>query len=133
MGWTRTANPKWARKARRQSKYPSEVMTHLNTDRFGTMKTDRWCVCWTGSRSQDRRYVNRIRRQASKRVITYELYEYQQWLDELNYIYEEIENWDQIYEDWLAEEAEYEAEVDYYDDWDDPHYYDAIYGYDDDF
>ena len=82
MGWTRWANPKWSRKASRQ-RYPSMHFMCVSKDRCGNAIINRWDESWVGSSRWYQRYTARQQRAAAKLQIAYELYEDEEWQQEL--------------------------------------------------
>lgn len=132
MGWTRRANPKWYRKASGQ-RYPSEVMCCVNYDHHGNVKRNNHEWDWTEARSKRVKYANKQRRQAAKLQIAYELYEDDQWQEEL---WEQQCGWEddelELPDWWYGIEDDYEyPEPEPEEDPYDPYWFDDWYGYDD--
>ena len=125
MGWTRRANPRWARNEDR-GQYPSEYKTDVRFDSQGNFKVSNWETCWTRSRRDWKRYTNRVIRHANKLQIAHELEMYEeelqalwedQWYDD-DYDYSYFDDWgDNCYE---YPEPEPEPE---YEPFDDPYWF----------
>lgn len=102
--------------------YPSEVLMHLNTDRFGNTKRDGWDVDWTNTRQIYRRYTNRLQRAAGKLKIYWGIEDHFDAMEDHGLIFDwrgysegSIELWRE--ELAAEEEAFWESQS---EDWDDP-------------
>ena len=117
MGWKWGTKSKWYNgNSRKHTRYD------LNYDWQGNTRTNRWATTWTtGSTRWAKRTTNRQQRKANKLCIAYELYEDEQWQEEL---WEQQVGWEYIesaklydeYLDSLMDEEFYEPDHEY--DWD---------------
>lgn len=135
MGWARKAGKYW--RSHGDSWGRSECGYKLTRDRFGNTKMNTWDVVWGTSRSNVRwakQRTNGQQRAANKDIIAYELYEDEQWQEELWEIQCGWEDDDIDLPDWwygIEDDYEYpepEPEEDHYDPyWYDDHYSDCYY------
>lgn len=117
MGWKWGTKSKWYNGHKRK-----EANYDLVVDRHGNTRRNGWATTWTtGSTRWAKRTTNRQQRWANKLVIAYELYEDEQWQEELWEIQCGWEDDDIDLPDWwygIEDDYEYpepEPEEDLYD------------------
>lgn len=127
MGWTRRANPNWANWWTRK-----EADYKINIDRQGNTRRNGWCTTWTtGSTSWFKRHTAKQHRRAHKLQIAHELYQDDEWQQELHeqaYGWDDSDYDDSYFDDWgdacyeypePEPEPDYEYDYGWYDPYDD--------------